>query len=47
VGDFTELENWILGWGAQARVLAPASLAAKIRETARALVAAYEAPDQG
>jgi predicted DNA-binding transcriptional regulator YafY len=37
-----ELIPWLLGWGAQARVLEPASLAAALAETARAIVRQYE-----
>lgn len=37
-----ELVPWLLGWGAQARVLEPASLAAALAEAARAVARLYE-----
>ena len=47
VGDLRELENWVLGWGPQARVLAPKALALRVRKAARALIANYESADRG
>jgi predicted DNA-binding transcriptional regulator YafY len=42
LGALTEIEHWILGWGAEAEVVAPAELRARIRRTAAALAARYE-----
>ncbi len=41
LGALTEIEHWILGWGAEAEVIAPAELRANLRKTAQALVAQY------
>lgn len=41
VGVAPDLEKWILGWGAHARVVAPAALREKMRDTARQLSAIY------
>lgn len=41
LGALTEVEQWILGWGAAAEVLAPAELRASLRATATALAHTY------
>jgi predicted DNA-binding transcriptional regulator YafY len=41
LGALVEVEQWILGWGAAAEVIAPAELRANIQRTARALTALY------
>lgn len=46
LGDLTELEHWILGWGAEARVLEPQSLADRIGTAAAATLRLY-APERG
>jgi predicted DNA-binding transcriptional regulator YafY len=38
VTNMTQVHAWVLGWGAHARVIEPASLAAQVAETARALL---------
>jgi predicted DNA-binding transcriptional regulator YafY len=42
VGRLEEVENWVLSWGAHARVLAPKILAVRIQAVAAQMVAAYE-----
>lgn len=44
VGDVGELVRWVLGWGAQAEVLAPAAAREEARETARRIADRYDAP---
>ncbi|HWA87759.1 MAG TPA: WYL domain-containing transcriptional regulator [Opitutus sp.] len=41
LGALTEIEQWVLGWGAAAEVLAPAELRDSLRRTAAALAATY------
>jgi proteasome accessory factor B len=41
LGALTEVEQWILGWGAAAEVIGPAELRDSIRQTLRALAATY------
>lgn len=41
LGALTEVEQWVLSWGANAEVVAPAELRASIRRTAAALAARY------
>lgn len=41
LGALVEVEQWILGWGAAAEVIAPAELRRNIRRTASALKALY------
>jgi len=41
LGALVEVEQWVLGWGAAAEVVAPAELRARIRETAAALGKMY------
>ncbi len=41
LGALTEVEQWILGWGDAAEVLAPPELRAGLRRTAAALAATY------
>ena len=43
LGALTELEQWVLGWGAAAEVIGPPELRESIRKTASALVSRYEA----
>lgn len=43
LGALVEVEQWILGWGAMARVLAPAELRASIGRTVAALAKIYPA----
>ena len=42
LGVLTEVEQWVLGWGATAEVLAPPALRDRIRETVAALVKTYQ-----
>ncbi len=44
LGALMEIEQWILGWGAAAEVIAPAELQDNIRKTVRALSAMYLSP---
>ncbi|MGB1519320.1 MAG: WYL domain-containing protein [Limisphaerales bacterium] len=39
-----EIQRWILGWGAHARVLEPESLKNQLKESAEKLVALYGQP---
>ena len=39
LGDLHEIERWILGWGAQAKVLSPAKLKNRIRKQAEGILA--------
>lgn len=41
LGSLEEISRWILGWGAEATVLAPPELADLVRDTAEALVKNY------
>lgn len=41
LGSLEEIERWILSWGNHVRVLQPAKLAGRIRDTARQITAAY------
>jgi len=41
LGALTEVEQWILGWGAHAEVLSPPELRATLRQTATALARLY------
>ncbi len=41
LGALSEVEQWVLSWGAAAEVLAPAELRASIKKTAAALAATY------
>jgi len=41
LGALTEVEQWILGWGAAAEVLAPAELRENIRKTVNVLTTTY------
>jgi len=41
LGALEEAEQWILGWGAAAEVVAPAELREKIRRTVKALARVY------
>jgi proteasome accessory factor B len=41
LGALTEIEQWVLGWGAAAEVIAPPELRASLRRTAAALAAVY------
>ena len=41
LGALTEAESWILGWGAEAEVMAPPELRASLGRTAAALAAKY------
>ena len=43
LGALEEIEQWVLGWGAAAEVVAPAELRASIRRTVVALAAHYGA----
>ena len=43
LGALSEIEQWILGWGAAAEVIGPAELRESIRKTAIALAARYGA----
>jgi proteasome accessory factor B len=43
LGALMEVEQWILGWGAAAEVLAPAELRESIRRTVAALAIRYGA----
>ena len=42
LGALTEIEQWVLGWGASAEVLEPAELRENIKQTAKALAAKYQ-----
>lgn len=44
LGALEEVEQWILGWGAAAEVIAPSELRAKIKRTVGALATVYGAP---
>jgi len=44
LGALMEVEQWVLGWGAAAEVVAPAELRAQLRATASALVTLYREP---
>ncbi len=41
LGSLQEIERWILSWGEHARVLAPKTLAMRMRQTAETLARAY------
>jgi proteasome accessory factor B len=41
LGALAEVEQWVLGWGAAAEVLAPPTLREKIRETSVKLAEIY------
>lgn len=41
LGALAEIERWVLGWGADAEVIAPPELRSSLENTARALLAAY------
>ncbi len=41
LGGLEEIERWILSWGAHVKVLEPAELARRVRETAAAIVKSY------
>lgn len=41
LGALTEIEQWILGWGANAEVIEPAELRANLKATAKALAGMY------
>ncbi len=41
LGSLEEIERWILSWGEHARVLAPKTLVARMRETTESLARAY------
>ena len=41
LGALSEVEQWVLGWGAAAEVVAPAELRENVRQTVRALAATY------
>ncbi|MDO8541865.1 MAG: WYL domain-containing transcriptional regulator [Opitutaceae bacterium] len=41
LGALSEVEQWVLGWGADAEVVAPAELRDNIRKTAAAMAAKY------
>ena len=41
LGSLEEVERWILSWGSHARVLAPAALVTRIKDSARKIAAAY------
>lgn len=41
LGSLAEIERWILGWGGTARVVAPADLAARVRQAAERIQQAY------
>lgn len=41
LGDLAEVARWVLGWGDEAEVLAPAALREKIRDTARRTAQLY------
>ena len=43
LGALSEIEQWVLGWGAAAEVVAPAELRASIRKTATTLAKLYRA----
>jgi predicted DNA-binding transcriptional regulator YafY len=43
LGALMEVEQWILGWGAAAEVVAPAELRESIRKTVAALAVRYGA----
>ena len=43
LGALLEVEQWVLGWGAAAEVVAPAELRASIRKTVAKLAANYGA----
>lgn len=47
VSDLTEIEKWVLGWGAQAQVLAPAELGSRVSAAAEAMVALYKGSKVG
>jgi proteasome accessory factor B len=44
LGALLEVEQWVLGWGAAAEVVAPVELRAQLRATTSALVALYQDP---
>jgi proteasome accessory factor B len=44
LGALMEVEQWVLGWGAAAEVVAPVELRAQLRATTSALAALYRTP---
>jgi proteasome accessory factor B len=44
LGALMEVEQWVLGWGAAAEVIAPVELRRQLRDTASALAALYQEP---
>jgi predicted DNA-binding transcriptional regulator YafY len=42
LGALMEIEQWVLGWGAAAEVVAPVELRTQLRATASALAALYQ-----
>lgn len=44
LGSLVEIERWVLAWGDQAEVLAPATLRDRIAQTVQAMAARYDAP---
>lgn len=44
LGALAEVERWVLGWGASARVVGPASLRESVQKTVAAMAAAYQSP---
>jgi proteasome accessory factor B len=42
LGALMEVEQWVLGWGAAAEVVAPVELRTQLRATAAALAALYQ-----
>lgn len=46
VARLEEVENWILSWGAHARVLAPRKLAERIKTVGRQICELYSNPNQ-
>jgi predicted DNA-binding transcriptional regulator YafY len=42
LGALKEVEQWVLGWGSSAEVIAPAALRRSIRQTAKDLAACYQ-----
>jgi proteasome accessory factor B len=44
LGALMEVEQWVLGWGAAAEVVAPVELRTQLRATASALAALYQEP---
>ncbi len=46
LSSLTEVQRWILNWGARARVISPPELADSIRQEAERLLAVYQGPPE-